>query len=265
MKILNVLLLSFLFISPAFSSQNEAPRVRYEKAIQKAKLINKNRITIPLFPINSKNTDLKVRCAPEWGCQGGTNNWEINGVFKKGIRIKVVTFIGARQQEAFNNYLKNGKLYSDPQRDIFVTLYPELKKFCTGFDGSEKSRVRIIQYLGLYPEIKKDRFLNIWVKPEDLFRPCRDPQIHDSNCQANWPQNVNNNHKTWLKNYKKNAHTPGPNSFPFTMMGYTYDWAPKKMNRKGVSEYVIRKSAELYFGNIISIDKYCRTKEKEIY
>ena len=47
--------------------------------------------------------------------------------------------------------------------------------------------LRLEQRLGLPPKAGKDAFLEVWIDPADLFRPCPDPGIADRECQVDVP------------------------------------------------------------------------------
>lgn len=62
--------------------------------------------------------------------------------------------------------------------DIWVTLAPELQTRCsdTTFGQGDLS-LRLKQLLGMPPSAEETAFVEFWVRPEDLFRPCPDPEI----------------------------------------------------------------------------------------
>jgi hypothetical protein len=84
-------------------------------------------------------------------------------------------------------------------RVTWVTAKPQVKSFCNQTSGiggnlSDISRemmldLRLTQYLGLKPEKSRkneknnDSFVEIWVKKEDLKRPCSDESIDTKECK----------------------------------------------------------------------------------
>ena len=66
---------------------------------------------------------------------------------------------------------------------LWVTAHPQVKHFCQNLDLPYKP-FRIKQYLGLDPNRRYDTFVKLWVKAEELFRPCPDPEIDDDTCDT---------------------------------------------------------------------------------
>jgi hypothetical protein len=103
--------------------------------------------------------------------------------------------------------------------------------------------LRLEQLLGLPPSADTTRmFMVLQVKREDLFRPCRDPEINDCECISSFPEGAYGpSNEAYLPVYESIiASTKG---FPWTRMGYTFDWNAKNKTHFGMSEYVIRQGA----------------------
>ncbi len=140
----------------------------------------------------------------------------------------MVTWTNQRYYESWTE----GETPVQLERTVWVTAKPEVYKFCNGIAGvgnhfnlSRKMMLdlRLIQYLGLKPEPtcfdkSKDAFVEIWVKAEDIKRPCSDRSIDRNNCQMDRCE------------------------YPFTGLGYAYDWG--KPSPVGPSEFVIEASQE---------------------
>jgi hypothetical protein len=77
-------------------------------------------------------------------------------------------------------------------RKIWVTTVPELKNFSKDnrlYKGTPTAMsLRLEQLMGLPPNNGKDRFVEIWVSPEDLFRPSPDPEITDREAELDFPK-----------------------------------------------------------------------------
>ena len=146
-------------------------------------------------------------------------------------------------------------------RDVWVTVAPELKDFCA---KERRTRgdptLRLKQLLGLPPHSEKTRFVEVWVDPSDLFRPSPDPEITDHEAGLDFPASerfvtVNPEHVRWLVEQKNTSY--GENGYPWTRLGYTYDWGNPK-SEMGLSEFVIRKGATVEIRSSSSMDDYCR-------
>ena len=109
--------------------------------------------------------------------------------------------------------------------------------------------LRIKQYLGLRPENDFSKFVEIWVKPEDLVRPCKDPEINDRQCQLDF---TNNNQEDMKRFDKLKEETQG---YPWTQLGYTYDWGNPN-GHVGASEFIIKKGSNVIVKEVIEADNY---------
>ena len=141
-------------------------------------------------------------------------------------------------------------------RDVWITLVPQLAEFCSKLEGDVDLNLRLEQRLGLPPYNQRTKFVEMWVEPNDLFRPCPDPEIDDSHCALNFPPGTGVEHIKWIDNRRKTSYS-GDTPYPWTRLGYTYDWArsPEEM---GLSEYVIRKGATVRVKSVDSTGNYCQ-------
>ena len=140
-------------------------------------------------------------------------------------------------------------------QDVWITLVPEVREFCSKLAADELD-LRLKQLLGLPPEDKKTKFVEIWVRPDDLFRPCPDSEIDDNRCDLDFPVGTDAEHRHWFKHRQKNSYG-GENRYPWTRLGYTYDWGGFSGNT-GLSEYVIRKGSTVKVGLLGATRTYCQ-------
>ena len=157
-------------------------------------------------------------------------------------------------------------------RDTYVTLAPELKNF---FTKEVATPMRIAQLLGLPPTDAQNKvcFLEMWVSPSDLFRPSPDPEVTDQeaeiafpggkyssrfrqysstelvyadmtcdsaqcpNCNTQWNECGFTTYENYINNRKKYIYTVAK-PYPWTSLGYTYDWGDPA-NHVGLSEFVV--------------------------
>ncbi|MEN0002916.1 MAG: hypothetical protein AAF798_02185 [Bacteroidota bacterium] len=147
-------------------------------------------------------------------------------------------------------------------RDIWVTPAPQLQDFCTKLRlDSADMQLRLKQLLGLPPTGNKSYFAEMWVAPSDCFRPCPDPEVTDQMCSLAYPTssrgNVNPAHQQWIENLR--AESYGPEGYPWTQLGYTYDWGNPKYH-VGLSECVVPEGATVLVNEAFNIYDYCSTK-----
>ena len=106
--------------------------------------------------------------------------------------------------------------------------------------------------------------LELYVSPADLFRPAPDPEVTDSEAGLEFPPNLDNTtlfysdmpynaarcpngdgitckwttYMNWFENRRAYVYSL-PTPYPWTGLGYTYDWGNPQFPHFGVSEFVI--------------------------
>lgn len=149
---------------------------------------------------------------------------------------------------------------------IWVTVVPEVQTICRGFRGDVTVQLR--QLLGLPPDAAATRFLVLRAKASDIFRPS--PYAETStrypcaptpdgslpnNCGNVFPSDATPAHIQWIATQSFALHAV-PYGYPWTHLGYTYNWTPGK-DRYGASEYVIRPPATAVIVQKSSPIDYC--------
>ncbi len=258
-----LLLVSMQFSTGCSDSTAYDPAVQYAHAVQDASLSGPERISKDLTAITPSNKNLI---------------WE-NGV--PGSRVLVAAWVSQRAGECYLNPdpaqgclpCRVGEECPNMTFDTWVTVVPEIKDF---FRNVSPDPLRIAQLLGLPPTssyTSKQRYMvEFWVSPKDLFRPCPDPEISDHECQLDFPEDpfwvldVSNkvyadqncvqqacgvtgeglcefkDYKGWFTNRKEYIYS-GTNPYPWTGLGYTYDWG-NPAGHVGLSEFVIHGKTE---------------------
>lgn len=138
-------------------------------------------------------------------------------------------------------------------RDIWVTVVPELKNFIRkqhiSFDDLS---LRCEQLIGLQPKGGRTRFVEFLVDPKDIFRPSPDPEITDTVAGIDFPADVSESHKAWINTTKSVIYDSW--KFPWTRLGYTYDWGNPVPPHVGLSEYIIpQRDANPVYVEVFSV------------
>lgn len=178
---------------------------------------------------------------------------------------------------SWNGYEKNLGKSMSTTRDVWVTVVPDLKEFCREYKNTKYTTekvslpYRINQVLGLTPEEieknQKRKLVEIWVEPKSLFRPTPDPEITDREAELYFPpsnlfMSVSTKYKYWF------FHQWLTNDYPWTRLGYTYDWGkhrdwkkidPSRPVNVGLSEFIIRKGTFIKIHSVSKVEDYCRS------
>jgi hypothetical protein len=137
----------------------------YAKAVRDASNPEPEEISRDLTPITAGNTKLIWR--------------------KFDDQLYILTVTWAKKTKYFKS-VDDAGFYDTKEHDIWVTVVPELKSRCSDPQFSHGNlELRLKQLLGLPPTVDKEGFVEIWVRPEHLFRPCPDSEITDTTCDLN--------------------------------------------------------------------------------
>ena len=183
-----------------------------------------------------------------------------------GSRVLAVTW---KSQSSYASNFRD-KTQTSPEEAyvVWVTLAPQVQRFCQDY-LRERPRatdadviLRLKQYLGLNASWAYDVFLELWVDPADVFRPCVDPDPSDSTCDlkfaspapivrgiANYPAFYKN---LYFSDFRMEPLTP------WTGLGYTYDWGNPR-SREGASEFILSPGARYEIRRVVPTAQYCRS------
>ncbi|MDO6762112.1 hypothetical protein [Agarivorans sp. 1_MG-2023] len=216
----------------------------YQDAVVQAAFPSNQDVNHNLFALNQQNELL------QWNEQGD--------------KVLVVTW---KSQQAIDQFmLPNTHSSESPEYPIWVSLAPQLRQFCQNYvkqhPGLEQEQLalRLKQYLGLDSNWHYDAIVSLYVKPDDLFRPCVDPETNDSSCQleaSNITGSVkgidnyaNYYQQLYFKSFRASA------GVPWTGLGYTFDWG-NPASRQGASEYILVPGAEYQVHAVTATEQYC--------
>jgi len=221
----------------------------FDRAVEKT--IKLDIPTVKVLSLDEKNGGIETRI----------NN-------KREKEILMVTWTNKKYYPA----LKDGKPETkELDRLTWVTAKPQVYSFCNQTSGiggnlSHLTRemmldLRLTQYLGLKPQVPKnnqkdkDSFVEMWVKAKDLKRPCSNESIDTKECSNSGTKKMQQVRKKFLGDSE--------NNYPFTGLGYTYDWG--KPSPVGPSEFVIEASkdelVEVEVVSVYSTKDYCKNNK----
>jgi hypothetical protein len=236
------------------------PQVEYLAAVQDAKTLSAAKISKNLTAIVPENANLR---------------WE-NDV--PGTRVLVATWIGSQAAcQNYTNPTSSGcKVGQECPNygfNSWVTVVPELKNLL----GNTPTLLRVAQALGLPPPsatqtLENTCMVELYVSPADLFRPSADPEVSDHEaelafpadryrkfndtllvysempCDARYCSSCTSSGKCGMTSYRNwysnrrayvYSQTTVNSPYPWTALGYTYDWGNPIPPHYGVSEFVI--------------------------
>ncbi|MEH2179137.1 hypothetical protein [Nostoc sp.] len=154
----------------------------------------------------------------------------------------------------------------------WLTAVPQVKEFCQNckgigikIPGNIMLSLRLQQYLGLIlnKNSNKTHFVEMWVKAEDLSRPCVDPEINDSSCNV-FDIPISASYPILQEIYRISYLDASQEYYPWTGLGYTYDWGNPKKPREGASEFLLdgtkEKPIEVEVVSVTATKEYCNNQ-----
>lgn len=159
------------------------------------------------------------------------------------------------------NYYGDSGAYNTGPYQIWVTTAPELQKRMRK-EKSPNVDMRLKQLLGLPPNATNSLFIEFWVRPADLFRPCPDKEITDKKCNTcfNGQDSLDKAYIQWINDSRiSRYYTCGLyNQYPWTELGYTYDWSPSNKSHIGLCEFVIDVNKTIYVNKVYTTAEYLK-------
>ena len=142
---------------------------------------------------------------------------------------------------------------------IWITTAPELKNRIKK-ESPKDVNLRLIQLLGLPPTAQYSYFVEFWVRPVDLFRPCPDKEITDGKCDICFPEGTDPEHIKWINENRISRYYQCDlyYQYPWGQLGYTYDWNPKNKSHFGLSEFIIGANKTIYINRIVTTLEYLK-------
>ena len=155
-------------------------------------------------------------------------------------------------------------------RETWITVEPEVREVCSRYP-KDAVVPRLNQLLGLKPatdtDVQKRRFVRIRIDgpkktgptAAGIFRPCADPDPTAKSCGNTLKGSAE--YAAWFANWTIGAHQLNPDltktGYPWTRLGYTYDWAPEAADIRGAQEYVVPKDTEVTVLGVVDPAEYC--------
>ena len=215
----------------------------YRQAVEDARVATAAEIVSDLAALMPDNPSLR------WRYDDGTT------------RVLLVTWTG------WDGYVGQEEQVVPLGVDVWSTAYPDVRDFAwnSGLTG-EALEMRLRQRLGLPPDSQKHYVVEMWADLRDVFRPAPDPEVTDRQAELDFPQSdqyvtVAPAHRAWFESLE--AQSYGEWGYPWTRLGYTYDWAPEE-SLVGFSEFVIRQGAEVLVESVMSTEEYAQQGNQHI-
>ena len=138
--------------------------------------------------------------------------------------------------------------------ETWVTAAPEIQVFFKDHVSVNVDyTLRAAQLLGLPANTTNTVFVELWVKPETLFRPTPDNEVADSTATLYFPSGTADDYMDWFNSNIISSYYPM--KYPWTRLGYTYDWE-NTVTHVGLSEFVIKQNSTVTVKSVTPTAEY---------
>ncbi|XSG74515.1 hypothetical protein ACP8Y2_20300 [Herpetosiphon llansteffanensis] len=225
--------------SPTFTTEQAELERRFRAAVSDAEIAEASEISDQLTIIDANNSNLMRD--------------EATG------RVLVATWT------SWNGYDALVGQETTTTRETWVSVVPEMQNFCKAYTATADVplTLRLEQLLGLPANNGKNRIVHLWVPSEDLFRPSPDPEITDNVAQLEMPeasafpsQQDYEFSRDWF-NLQRSLSYDAKNGYPWTRLGYTYDWG-NPQSEVGLSEFVVWAKTTVKVESVTQNEAYCQ-------
>lgn len=164
--------------------------------------------------------------------------------------------------------------------DLWVTPVPEMKtEIMSGMAGDYRANPALAasKYLGLPSANANNAVVELWVDPAFLLRPAISTSITDHSAETEFPVTLQviptvtttqvpktspgpgyapaQDYVTWFLERESSIFTTPGVSYPWTGLGYTYNWA-NPVDPVGGSEFLIPKGSTIVVQSVTPIGQY---------
>lgn len=249
--LVGVAVVLLLPLAPPAHGNDISPDVwrSYRQAILDASTPDKDEVVRDLLPLARK--DPRVR-------------WRMID----GRRHVLVTTL---RRNALGDPASDGPVRLSGDKWVFLPRQLRIRCRALGCRTMKAARLdlRLKQLIGLPPDADYSVVNSLWVRPRDMFRPCRDPDVRATSCPRRASAPLPDSLRYFL--WEQAAYAwrlpaqwdpatavscagtwPEPSNcmgFPWTRLGYTYDWG-NRHDEVGLTEFVVAGGAEVHLHRV---------------
>ena len=136
-----------------------------------------------------------------------------------------------------DSYPKGGEVTLE-WGEIWTFTASEIKEwFGQNNGGVTDWDLRFKQLIGLPAEKEYTHFTALWVSPDDIIRPAYSTDIYSTEMATELSEDADESYRTWFESNIVDSYFSAGN-YPWTRLGYTYDWADT-VSDYGLTEFLV--------------------------
>lgn len=117
----------------------------------------------------------------------------------------------------------------------------EIESHAEELKEAEDAEMRMRQLISFAPDSDHSTVTGFWVDPDDVCRPAYQSDPTDETMVNSFDEGVDKKFQKWFDENTLNSYFYG--SYPWTRLGYTYDWADNG-TEYGMTEFIVNSGAE---------------------
>lgn len=150
-------------------------------------------------------------------------------------------------KEKAGTFPDTDKYFTIDGGELWVTLPYDLEEHFMHrmpvCNDSTECRMRMLQLLGLPPTCDYDCLMVFYADKKSIIRPTPDNETTDHVAELSFPDTATKEYREWFEsNMRASYHSGEP--YPWTRLGYTYDWNCDTPSHVGPGEFIVKKGAK---------------------
>ncbi len=133
-------------------------------------------------------------------------------------------------------------MYMSGNFEVWVTIPYDFKERLLNVarcKNAAECEMRVFQMLGLPPDSDNNTLVFFYADPSGMVRPSPDPEIDDTSASLEFSEEATEEYRAWFEaNYESSYNGTPP--YPWTRLGYTYDWHNGGENEQGFGEFIVQ-------------------------
>lgn len=125
----------------------------------------------------------------------------------------------------------------------------------------EDYHLRLNQLIGLPPEDDNTHFTALWVNPDDIIRPAYFVDINSDEMDIT-NANMDEEYKEWFDGNIISSYYSDW-KYPWTRLGYTYDWSGKD-DEYGLSEFLVKGNSKVEVEFTMTTEEFISDMESKL-
>jgi len=138
--------------------------------------------------------------------------------------------------------------------EVWVFTEKEIQNwYDNGNSDNQDEILRLEQLIGLPAGSGYTHFTMMWVSPDDLFRPSCDNEIDDTTAELTFAEDADESYIEWFNDNIIASYFPA--AYPWTRLGYTYDWSGTG-TEYGLSEFIVKSGSTVIVEDTLTNEEF---------